>query len=69
MKVFCFGLSILQKKFTWSDFKQDIGWGKAYDRDLLLTQVVEIVFAYQDVGAGSVSSFNVSKIGKYGTCK
>ena len=58
----------ITKNFAWSDFKQDIGWGKAYDRDLLLTQIVEIVFAYQDMGAGSVSSFNISKIGKYGTC-
>lgn len=57
------------KDFKWSDFKQDLGWGVDYDRDLLLTQIVSIVFAYQDMGAGSESSFNISKIGSYGTCK
>jgi hypothetical protein len=57
------------KNFAWSDFKQDLGWGVEYDRNTLLTQVVFIGFVYQDMGAGAVSSFNISKIGKYGTCK
>ena len=37
----------ITKNFAWSDFKQDIGWGKAYDRDLLLTQIVELRFLLQ----------------------
>jgi hypothetical protein len=57
------------KDFKWSDFKQDLGWGVAYDLSTLLTQVVFIGFVYQDMGAGSASSFNISKIGKLGTCK
>ena len=57
------------KDFKWSDFNQDRGWGVKYDRSLLLKQMVSIAFVYQDMGAGTVSSFNISKIGKLGTCK
>ena len=51
----------------WTSFRQD-GWGTAFDRDELLTQVQSIVFVYQDMGSGITSSFNILKVGKLGTC-
>ena len=51
----------------WKSFRQD-GWGIAFDRDELLTQLQSIVFVYQDMGSGITSSFNILKVGKLGTC-
>jgi hypothetical protein len=55
------------KNFAWSEFNQD-GWGTPYDRDKLLTEVESINFVYENA-IGESSKFNITKVGKYGTCK
>ena len=55
------------KNFAWSEFNQD-GWGTPYDRDKLLTEVETINFVYENA-IGESSKFNITKVGKYGTCK
>ena len=51
----------------WSSFDQ-LGWGAAYDRDVLLKQISAIVFVFKDKAAGTVVNFNIVSVGRIGTC-